>query len=175
MSARFRAKQQTMARSYADVGSLTDGSDIVPDQLNWNTSADVTQSEANGTTTTMVDIAYGLPIELYRAMQGATLPANEQYIPIVNDVKDHIDYTVGGNRGAVMRSPNAPNGPVHTDGVENFALTGEQAIIRRPHGTQGDGPVATSDANAFLAMAYGQQVNQFYPSEKSQVSLIHSV
>lgn len=82
---------------------------------------------------------------------------------------------VGGQPGLVDGVPYSL-GVVSSDLVENFALTGQQAIIRRQANPGGNtGPVGTSDHNMLLALAYEQQVNQFYPNEASQADLVRAV
>jgi hypothetical protein len=84
-----------------------------------------------------------------------------------------IDREVGGVSGqsGFMFSD---KGPVSSDAVENFNLDGRQQIIRRRL-ENSYGPVATSDHNALLAMAYAQLTNQYYPSEESQYDLIKAI
>lgn len=82
---------------------------------------------------------------------------------------------VGGRAGEVGDLPYSL-GVVDSNTVENFELTGQQAIIRRmPNPGGNTGPVGTSDHNMMLALAYEQQVNQYYPNEASQADLIRSV
>lgn len=89
-------------------------------------------------------------------------------------VKDMVDYEVGGQSGLVNDWPYG-TGVVSSDAVENFNLTGEQAIIRRQPDPNRVGPVGTSDHNQLLQLAYAQSVNQFYPNEQSQFDLIRSI
>lgn len=95
-------------------------------------------------------------------------------IPIAS-IKDQLDHNAGGEHGLVDDNVYSLSGPVTSDGVENFRLDGRQAIIRRGRNPSDRGDVRTADWNAQLAMAYAQQVNQYYPSEQSQYDLVRSV
>jgi hypothetical protein len=91
-------------------------------------------------------------------------------------IRDDIDWQVGGQAGVVNRFPYSTHGPVSSDGVENFSLTGEQIYLRREtEQRQLYGPVGTSDSSALLALAYAQMQNQYYPNESSQIDLVMSV
>lgn len=88
---------------------------------------------------------------------------------------DRIDWEVGGQFGLVNNFPYSM-GVVSSDLVENFELTGEQVVLRREtEARMAQGPVGTADANAMLALAYVQTVNQYYPNEFSQADLVVSV
>lgn len=90
-------------------------------------------------------------------------------------IKDLVDYNDGGQFGLVDNLPYS-TGVVSSDLVENFALTGEQATIRRDTDLrQMDGPVGTADYNGATALMYMQLVNQYYPNEASQGDLVGSV
>lgn len=91
------------------------------------------------------------------------------------DMDDHIDYEIGGQSGAIDNTAYAINGPVTSDGMENFWLSGETAIIRRGRNPADHGPVGTSDSNALLSVIYDQLANQYYPNEASQADLVRSV
>jgi hypothetical protein len=91
------------------------------------------------------------------------------------DIGDNINREIGGVSGDA-NGYLWSTGVVSSDAMENFWLDGKQAIIRRMDNPGGvSGPVATSDHNALLAMAYAQMANQYYPSEESQYDLIRSV
>lgn len=90
-------------------------------------------------------------------------------------IKDLLDYNEGGQFGLVNNLPYSV-GVVSSDAVENYDLTGEQVLLRREtEARQMHGPVGTADSSTLLAIAYAQQVNQFYPDEASQADLVVSV
>lgn len=91
------------------------------------------------------------------------------------NIHDDIDWEIGGQQGEVDGVPYSL-GVVSSDAVENFALDGRQAVIRRMQNPGGNvGPVGTSDHNMLLALAYEQSANMFYPSEASQYDMVRSV
>lgn len=109
------------------------------------------------------------PVEYFHTGADAT---PYTYTP-VGVIRDNIDWEIGGESGDA-NGYLWSTGVVDPNTVENFDLTGQQQIIRRMADTN-YGPVATADHNALLAMAYAQQMNQFYPSEESQYDLIRGV
>lgn len=116
--------------------------------------------------------AYPVQTELQHVNAEGHLP--ERALVGVGSIKDMIDYEVGGSRGIVDYQTYS-TGVVSSDLMENFALTGEQAIIRRGRNPSAVGPVATADHNTLLSLAYAQATSQFYPNERSQADLIRSV
>lgn len=107
----------------------------------------------------------------------------DRYTPAVgyidsqgNDTYNLIDREIGGQRGWVDDLPYSM-GVVSSDLVENYALTGEQAVIRRTRNPSDHGstPVGTSDYSSHLALLYEMNASEFYPNEMSQADLVRSV
>jgi hypothetical protein len=120
----------------------------------------------------MVEYGVAFPVqrEEYRPM------ADVDYLhpTPVGDIHDEIDWEIGGVRGEI--NPVYSLGVVDSNTVENFWLDGRQQIVRRQgNPSQASGPVGTSDHNTLLGLAYAQQVNQYYPNERSQYDMIQAV
>lgn len=159
MSARFRTRR-------AD-STYVPPRGIVARQESF-TTAPQDDNPYQGGTSDLTNPAFPGGFELVHVMAQAR---NASYPSLQSSVKDYIDYEVGGQQGQVDGVPYS-TGVVSSDAVENFALTGEQAVIRRGYNPSSTGPVGTSDHNAVLAMAYAQQVNQYYPGELAQADVI---
>lgn len=115
----------------------------------------------------------GIPIEFEQ--QHTMADARNASYPSIQQRYEDIDYEVGGVNGQVDGVPYS-TGVVSSDSVENFALTGEQAIIRRGGNPgQATGPVATSDHGALLAAAFAQSQNEYYPNEASQADVLSAI
>jgi hypothetical protein len=165
MGARFRSRQA--APDYQPPGNLVQAHNAVDTRPQDN-------EELLGGTSDKLYVTsdgYSLQSEVQHVMANAHAAdyPSRQY-----SNHDDIDYEVDGRRGQVDGVPYS-TGVVSSDLVENFALTGEQANIRRPYSNQADGPVGTSDHNGLLAMAYMQSQNQYYPGEAAQADVVRAV
>lgn len=120
----------------------------------------------------LTDIADNWPTQLENFKPGAN--GVEYNNTPVGSIKDLVDYEIGGQSGLAAFAFPRSTGVVSSDAVEDFTLTGQQAVIRRQPDTN-YGPVSTSDHNALLALAFAQSANQFYPNEESQFDVIRSI
>jgi hypothetical protein len=103
------------------------------------------------------------PREFYHPM-----PMDNAHFPTAGfgSIRDNIDWEVGGVSGLVNVLPYSL-GVVSSDLVENFALTGQQAIIRRQPNPASAGAVQTADFNALQSIAYAQAAASYFPGEAS--------
>jgi hypothetical protein len=83
------------------------------------------------------------------------------------------DPTVGSLPGMVNRLPYA-SGPVDSNLVENFAMTGEYISIRRK-AEASSGPVGASDYSSYLAAALTQAALAPAPVDRINAELLMSV
>lgn len=146
---------------------------IVARQESFDTSPQDRAPLMGGTSDQMAAASPSMPgaFEIQHVMAQAS---DATYPSLQPSIKDQINYEIGGQRGQVDGVPYSL-GVVSSDQVENFALTGEQANIRRQFNQQSIGPVGTSDHNAILAAAFAQSINQYYPGEEAQADVIRAL
>lgn len=174
MSKRTRDKRRALRASAVEPASSTVSElQIMEQQLTPSLNLEDINGYALGTTNDIPGEYSSFPLtwENFRPDAWDGIPA---YVtPTDNYVRaTAINQEIGGQSG--QKGFTYSTGPVSSDAVENFALDGRQQIIRRQPDTN-YGPVSTSDHGALLAMAYAQQVNQFYPNEQSQYDLIKAI
>lgn len=111
------------------------------------------------------------PRETYHPM-----PMDNTHFPTAGfgSIRDNIDWEVGGVSGLVNVLPYSL-GVVSSDLVENFALTGQQAIVRRQPNPASQGAVQTADFNALQSIAYAQASASYFPGEASQGDLVKAI
>lgn len=150
-----------------------DGYDTYGSDLNYTTQTGSVGSMGDGTTWYGPDMP-GEREDFHAEFQNAhESELTPNAAPVI---RDNVDWQIGGQSGLVDRFPYSLHGPVSSDAVEDFALTGEQIYLRREsEQRQMYGPVGTSDSSAMLALAYAQMQNQYYPNETSQADLVVSV
>lgn len=141
---------------------------------------EVTETEGNQNGTLADNDFYGSQYPVQREKFHPTadsIPADRMHMSGPDDSVgiEGIDREVDGKAMGRVDAITYSTGVTSSDLVENFELDGRQQIIRRGPNPASKGPVGTSDASAFLALAYAQSVNQFYPNEESQADLIRSV
>lgn len=178
MSAKWRkARGLSFAKSDAETPIPSRNTDqIVETQANYNTEDQVLAYYQGGNATMMIEDSSTLPVQheyFHTEAEGIT-PDQRQFAGPGNSTYNMIDREVDGQRGRIDILPYS-TGVTASDSVENFALTGEQAIIRRGRNPSDTGPVGTADSNGILALQYAQQVNQYFPNERSQSDLVRSV
>lgn len=171
MGKRFRNRRD------ATVNAIVGKDDVVGNYESYNPNVQYeTEPAPVGTTQAQYDPQFPGQREIqHREAEGFTPAVYAGVGSIRDDSVSGTNREANGQRGRVDITPYSV-GVVSSNLVENFDLTGEQAVIRRMPNPGGvTGPVGTSDHNALLAMAYEQSVNQFYPNEASQYDLVKSV
>jgi hypothetical protein len=171
MGKKFRQRRD------ATINSIVGTDDVVANHESLDVAVQYENEPAHlGTTQYQYDSQFPGQRELqHREAQGYTPPTIAGVGTIRDDSVSGANREANGQRGRVDIVPYSV-GVVSSNLVENFDLTGQQAVIRRQANPGGvTGPVGTSDHNALLAMAYEQSVNQFYPNEASQYDLVKSV
>lgn len=164
MSKRFRQRREQGINAIAGTTDEVANHEAVDTQVQYD------YDYQDGTTS----YAGGFPVQREKIHREASGRPSGSINSNAN-VHDDIDWEVGGVQGRVDSVPYSV-GVVSSDLVENFALTGQQAVIRRQQNPGGNvGPVGTSDPNMILALAYEQAANQYYPNEASQYDLVKSV